>query len=199
MIIVARKNSDPAVIHAITEGQVEQYPEADWVHNPASYMDLIESGLTPEDLAVDDDDVFERAIDPAVALAEAKAAKVTEIDAYTTGLIESGFSYGGKQFSLSRQAQSNLAGMRTAINGAKVQDIEQPGYFAGWQGAVFPLTFNTLDDADITELADAAAFNGFYDTALGTVKAYLDGGTGLKSAVRAATTVEQVDEIVVPS
>lgn len=181
MIIAAKKNTDPAVIHAIAEEQVKQYPEESWVHSPESYKTLLGEGLTTLDMAVDDKDVFQRTPDPAEKLAAAKKAKADAIDGKTDALIEAGFSYEGQVFSLSRQAQQNLAGLLTAI---------AAGFPVTW-----PKTWNTLDDSGTHTVQDAAEFQLFYGTAMATVEAHLNSGTALKDQVRAAKTVEEVSAI----
>lgn len=182
MLVVAQKNTNPAVIHAIVEDQAEHYPQDEWLHDPESAKTLIAQGVTPYNMAVTDTEVIQRTIDPAVALAEAKTQKSNQIDDRTTELIDAGFQYNGKTFSLSRQAQQNLAGLLSAI---------AVGVPINW-----PKTWNTLDDTDIEEVSDQAEFMQFYGAAMGTVEAYLNGGTALKNQVRSATTIEEVNAVV---
>lgn len=182
MIIAAKKNTDPAVIYAITEEQVEQYPEKDWVHSPKSYQAFIDGGKTTFDLAVNDKDVFERTPDPVEALELAKQEKALAIDSKTEAMIESGFTYQDQVFSLSRQAQQNLAGLLTAL--------------AANFPVTWPKTWNTLDDKGTLEVKDVSEFQAFYGAAMGTVEAYLNSGTALKDQVRAAKTVKEVKAVV---
>ena len=191
MIIVAKKNSSPAVVHAITEDQVAQYPVEEWIHGPASFQDLLGQGITVEGMESDDNDVSERVIDPAETLAALKHERYMEIDGKTTALIASGFSFAGKVFSLSEQAQKNMLGVLTAVVNAKAS-----GTLPQFEAMFFPLTFNTLDDLSVHEVATAADFENFYNTAMGTVRAHLDGGTGLKNAVRAAADAAAVNAVV---
>ena len=96
-----------------------------------------------------------------------------------------------QQFCLSRQAQANLLGVQSNINKAN-----RKGVLAEFEAAVFPLTFNTSNDLEKVEIATVVEFDTFYDTAFGTVKAYLDSGTGLKESVRAATTLAELNAVV---
>lgn len=191
MIIVAKKKSSPAVVQAIAEDQVAQYPVEEWIHGPASFKNLTEAGVPVSGMASDDNDVFERVVDPAETLAVLKHERCVEIDGRTAALIASGFLLAGKVFSLSEQAQKNMLGVLTAVVNAKVS-----GTLAQFEAMFFPLTFNTLDDLSTHDVPTSADFENFYNAAMGTVRAHLDGGTGLKSAIRAAVDVAAVNSVV---
>ena len=60
----------------------------------------------------------------------------------------------------------------------------------------YPLDWNTIDDLDVYAIPDAATLDGFYLTGVGTIRAHLDSGTALKTSVRAATTIAEVDAVV---
>lgn len=188
MIRVAKKNSDPAEIYAINEEESSSYPEEDWIYNPASLDSLLGSGLSQYDLAVDDTDVYERT----VTLEEVKKKKINAIDAKTDELISQGFLFGTNGvFSLSRQAQANMLGVRTSI-----ADHRSAGTLDQFEAIFFPIVFNTLNDDDSVTLNTVEDFQSFYDSAMLTVRTHLDGGTALKQAVRNAITVEDVEAIV---
>lgn len=110
----------------------------------------------------------------------AKQAKFDAIDARTVELINQGFAYGPKRFSLSAQAQTTYTGLY-AIRDEPI--------------LTFPVTINTLDDSGYQQLADGAAIRVFYLTAVGTYRAHLDSGTALKDQVRAAATLAAVEAI----
>lgn len=137
------------------------------------------------------DGLIEAAPNSMGLLLKAKEKKYVVIDNRTSELIGEGFTYDGKIFSLSRQAQSNMLGVRAAI-----ADYRAAGTLAAFEAAFFPLKFNTLDDDDSTGLATVNDFLAFYDTAMGTVRAYLDGGTALKAAIRSAVDIAGVDAVV---
>jgi hypothetical protein len=106
-----------------------------------------------------------------------KVAKGAEIDVTTRVKIGEGFTYDGHQFSLSDQAQMNIVGVKAAIDMGQI---------------TFPHKVST-SDADIEHaLADEAAYNTFYLTALGTVKTHTDSGRALKMLVAACETVAEV-------
>jgi hypothetical protein len=117
------------------------------------------------------------------ALVLLKEKRMVEIDARTVELIFQGFAHAGKVFSLSLPAQSYWTNMYLA------KDILTA------QGA-FPLKVNTLNDLDAHNIADAVEVTTFYATAVGTVKARLGSGTVLKDAIRAATTIAEVNAVV---
>jgi hypothetical protein len=116
-------------------------------------------------------------------LSESKQMKFDEIDARTGQLIDVGFSYVGKRFSLSASAQSSLIGIDHARSDPAL---------------TYPINWNTIDDLDFHALADANDAHGFFLTAFGTYRAVLDAGTGLKDQVRAATTRAEVEAVVDP-
>jgi hypothetical protein len=119
-------------------------------------------------------DVFE-------SLEAMKQAKIRQIDDHTDALIAAGFTFAGKQFSLSLFSQNKIIGTHQIKDDAAL---------------VYPIRWNTLDDEDAIEVVDATMLDGFYKTALGTLRARLDSGTTLKDQVRAATTIADVVGVV---
>lgn len=115
------------------------------------------------------------------ALSPVKATKIIDIDTRTAELIDLGFTYASKQFSLSIPAQSKMMGTH--------QVKDNPAL-------VYPINWNTIDDLDSYSIVNSADLDGFYLTALGTVRAHLDSGTVVKDSVRAATTIAEVDAVV---
>lgn len=107
-----------------------------------------------------------------------KAFLFDSIDKRTGEIISGGFSYGGKVFSLSSQAQTNIT------NTFLAKDILS-----------YPVEWNTKDDAETINISNASELTVFYQTALGTVKAIIDSGTALKNQVRISTTVEELQLI----
>lgn len=116
-------------------------------------------------------------------LKETQVAKEAAINLKTDAMIAAGFMYNSKNFSLSIESQSKMT--------AAYQIRNEPAM-------VWPIRWNTRDDQDAHELVDAAELAVFYMTAVGTIRAILDSGTALKDAVRAATTVAEVDAVVDP-
>lgn len=108
-----------------------------------------------------------------------KKEKNLDIDLRSALLIEDGFTYQGKAFSLSTNAQINISALNQTRN-----DL------------TYPVTYNTIDDIDTYDVVDAADMNAMYMAALATKKAVLDGGTSLKTQVRQATTKEEVDAVI---
>lgn len=115
-----------------------------------------------------------------VDLPTLKEEKFAAIDKRTGELIEAGFLFGGKRHSLSQKAQTTYTGLY-AVRAEPLLS--------------YPVKVNTLDDSGSTLLGSAADVQAFYLTAVGTYRAYLDAGTALKDAVRAATTVAEVAAI----
>lgn len=112
-----------------------------------------------------------------VELPAARDAKFAAIDGRTSELIAQGFSYGGKVFSLSANAQQTYTGLYAVRNEVLVS---------------YPVKVNTLDNLDNLLLTDAGAVTGFYLTAVGTYRARLDSGTALKDLVRVAVDLAAV-------
>lgn len=115
------------------------------------------------------------------SLTYAKRSKIKEIDARTDALIAKGFTYQGKQFSLSLTAQSKMMGLNQVRSEPEVQ---------------YPIRWNTKEDDSVVVLANADAVRGFYLTAVGTYRYHVDSGTDLKDLVRSASTIEDLNSIV---
>lgn len=143
--------------------------------------------LDPDALAVEVADGTAKATVDAVVgahgdtLDEYKEKRAKTIDVRTVELIDLGFSYAGKVFSLSVPAQVKLSG----LNQARLE-----------MSLTYPIRWNTIDDLDAYDLQNAVDVNAFYMTALGTVRAHLDSGTALKDAIRAAVDKAGVDAVV---
>jgi hypothetical protein len=113
-------------------------------------------------------------------LAYMKTKRAAEVDALTDELIKAGMSFGGKVFSLSPAAQLKMVAAYVTRN--------DPAF-------TFPVVWNTIDDLDTFSIDDAQDMSNFYLTGIGTVRAHLDSGTTIKDAIRAATTVAELDAV----
>jgi len=122
-------------------------------------------------------------IDDSRHLPTLRALKMAQVDTRTRALIQQGFVYGGKTFSLSENAQRNIMGMD--------QVRDDPAF-------TYPVRYNTIDDQDVIELSDAASVHSFFLAALGTYRAHLDGGVTLKDSIRTAPTIDAVKAITDP-
>ena len=80
---------------------------------------------------------------------------------------------------MSENAQNNLLGAYTAK--------ELVPYPFGW---------NTKDDSETYQIADATEMTTFFMTALGFKKAQQDSGTDLKTQVRNAIDIASVDAVI---
>lgn len=114
-------------------------------------------------------------------LDELKSYRCKEIDIKTGELISNGFTYQSKQFSLSQSAQANLLGLEISKDDPAI---------------TYPITYNTIDDIDTYDVVDSADIHSMYLTALGTKKGVIDSGTALKSQIRAATTIDEVNSVI---
>ena len=112
-------------------------------------------------------------------LEEYKDAKNKSIDAKTYSVIGQGFTYAGKQFSLSEYAQINLITIELDKN-----------------ILLYPIIWNTIDDKDTYDIQDATDVTNFHLTALNVIKSTRDSGTNLKKLVNASTTKAEVDLII---
>lgn len=115
------------------------------------------------------------------SLSVAKVNKIAAIDGRTEALIDLGFIHSAQNFSLSLASQSKM----TAAH-----QIKDHVAF------VYPVKWNTRQDDGAHEIVDSTEMDTFYLSAIGTIRAHLDSGTALKDAVRAATTVAEVDAVV---
>lgn len=116
-----------------------------------------------------------------IELPSIKDDMFSAIDVRTAKLIEEGFEFQEKRFSLSLNAQSTYSGLYM---------IRQEKELA------YPVNVNTIDDLDSFQLADAAGIRAFYLTAVSTYRSHLDSGTELKNAVRKASTAAEVSAVV---
>lgn len=116
-------------------------------------------------------------------LPQFKEDKLKAIDARTVELINLGFIYAGKQFSLSERAQNTWTGLYTIRNEPVL---------------TYPVKINLLDDSGTHQLANATEVQAFYLTAVGTYRARLDSGTALKDQVRVAATTADIEAIQDP-
>jgi hypothetical protein len=180
------------VVHRTTKEHLRSvntglYPTANWIINPdltglydpatRSYTvpirhwkitgDVV-STMTAGEIDVD-----------ATLLTRAKRQKRRAIDARTNALIAQGVVFATKTMSLSAPAQRMLM---------KYDQIRST--------LTYPIEFNTKDDLDTLSIADAATMRSFLVAAVGAIRGHRDGGTALKSTVRAATTVTAVDAVV---
>lgn len=114
-------------------------------------------------------------------LTEQKANKTIAIDARTDVLIAAGFTYSGKQFSLTLTAQAKITGA--------LQVKSDPGM-------VYPISLNTIDDLDVYSVPDAADLSSLYLAGFLGMRKHVDSGTALKDAVRAASTQAELDAVV---
>lgn len=163
----------------IASANTPDYLTVDWIHNPV--MSAVVG--VPQRCWVVEGDIVRAMTDvenDASNLVSEKAEKIVEIDTHTDVLIALGFTYASKQFSLSLPAQSKMMGTH------QIKDD---------LALVYPINWNTIDDLDVYAITGAADLDAFYLTGLGTIRAHLDGGTTLKSAVRAATTVATVQAV----
>jgi len=143
--------------------------------------------VTTGNIVIEGDSLLnETALDALVAaheeesLAEYKALKNTAIDERTRELIEGGFSYNSKTFSLSQEAQAKLTG---------INQIRTEG------DTSYPIKWNTIDDQDVESLSNAGEVLQFYKAAVSAYRGHVDSGTSLKDSVRAATTKAEVDAV----
>lgn len=116
-----------------------------------------------------------------LTLDEYKQLKCNSIDQRTAELIELGYTYQGKQFSLSQNAQINILALDEVRNDPAI---------------TYPIEYNTIDDLDNYFVVDATDVHNMYLTALATKKGLVDSGTLIKDSIRACTTEAEVDSII---
>lgn len=114
------------------------------------------------------------------SVSAARMHKNAEIDKRTVELINEGFTFNTKTFSLSTEAQIKWQGMKTGSDNGLL---------------TYPVKITTIDDLE-DSLADATAVNDFFAAGLSAVKGHLDSGRALKVDVANATTVAEVNAVV---
>lgn len=115
-----------------------------------------------------------------VSLDNYKTLKMNEFDERTGELIlNGGFTYNSKTFSLKHTAQINLLGV----------DIKK-------NSGILPVMFNTADNLDTETLNNATDVDNFFGSALLAKKGHLDDGNALKDSVRAAIDEAGVDAVI---
>jgi hypothetical protein len=114
-----------------------------------------------------------------------KQKKVYSIDLKTSSLLLFGdFEYpvsSGLRFSMTSLSQFNTLVMYTRRND---------------NDFVYPVIRSTKDNSSSISLPDVNAVEAFYSSSETAVRSILDSGNVLKAQVNAATTVEQVNDIV---
>lgn len=113
----------------------------------------------------------------ALSLPSIKEEKFAAIDKRTSQMIGEGFTFAGKVFSLSLNAQSTHGGLYMIR--------EEPGL-------VFPVIVNTIDNLDTYGLSSASEIRDFYLSGVACYHKHLDSGTTLKNVVRSASTILEV-------
>ena len=119
--------------------------------------------------------------DSAHWLPDVKQAKFKAIDAKTDAMVARGFTHQGVVYELYLEAQIRLLSMLVLKDNLP-----------------YPILYNSKDDSTVLDLNGPNDVIGLAFAAIGSIKWILDSGTAQKSAVRAATTVEEVNAIVDP-
>lgn len=110
-----------------------------------------------------------------------KSYRYKEIDNRTGEIVDTGFDYSAKKFSLSKNAQINISGLH--------QSKDDPAL-------TYPIVYNTVDDSESYDVTDSADLHAMYLTALATKKGLIDSGTTLKELVRVAIDIPAVNAII---
>lgn len=156
--------------HVIANGKPTKCPT-----NAAHTIDLESISVVERDVTLLDGTPTE------LTLNEYKQLKSNAIDARTSELIEQGFSYASKTFSLSGNAQTNILAIFTTRSHAAL---------------TYPIAYSTIDDLDSYNIVDATDAENMYLTALATKRGHLDSGNALKDSIRAAVDEAGVDAVV---
>jgi len=152
------------------------YPEVDWVLDPdlsnvagvpTKFWKL--SGNVVTEMSLDEKDV--------VYLASNKAARYNAVDFRTTQLIEAGFTYASKSFSLSGPAQLNWLTLQAIAN-----------------KFTWPVKISTLDNGEYS--LEQVNLDAFAQIAKDKTQGHLDSGRALKLQINAATTQAALDAVV---
>ena len=150
-------------------------------HNGDGFVYIYEPKFKTGDVSSVDGGYWNREKIKALSLSEYKDERYKEIDGRTFELISAGFTYKSLVFSLSQNAQINILGMDATRDDPAMS---------------YPIEYSTIDDLAHYSVLDATDLHTMYLTALGTKKAWVDSGTVLKDAVRAAIDENAVSLII---
>ena len=154
---------------------------------------------TPEEAALDAHVAAQRIQADWNVLADLKRIKSAEIDVRTAELILDGFTYTSKVFPLTQQDQNYQNGLRVRIVKARLADEIDTGestYESDLEAALFPITFDSIDNSDKVVITTIISFEVFHDVAVDKVQTHENSGTALKDSVRAAANKAAVDAVV---
>lgn len=112
-----------------------------------------------------------------VSLEDYKQVKSATVDRRTFELIDEGFTYGGKIFSLSDRAQLRMLG------------------FLESAATIYPVDWNTIDNSSKISILDVAEMLLLATAAFGTIESQTKAGSVLKDTVRAAVDKDAVDAV----
>jgi hypothetical protein len=143
-------------------------------------IEVMHDALSGEQTTALYDVIVAHSWDDPAALPNAKTTRILEIDARTSALIDQGFVFSSKVFSLTLAAQAKMTGIHAVREHVAL---------------TYPIKWNTKDDLDTHELTDAATVESFYLTALGTIRTHLDSGTALHDLVNAASDQPSLDAV----
>jgi hypothetical protein len=110
-----------------------------------------------------------------------KEERYYQVDDRTDELIELGYSYAGKQFSLSASAKTNILAIHS--------NRSDPAL-------IYPIEYNTINDLDNFFIPNLTVLHEMFLAAFGTTKAHLDSGSALKDLIRVATTEQEINLII---
>lgn len=178
------------VLHRVTKAieksvHTPHYSSSAWIINPdlsavqgvdKKYWKIVGDVISEMDQSEKD------AVD-AAELDDLKHQRYKQIDIRTGELINQGFEFppsSGNIFSLSSESQHNIHGVYTSRNLPELS---------------YPINWLTKDDDASVSLTDAATVEGFFLTALGTVRAHKDSGSAIKEQIRAAVDTAAVNAI----
>ena len=150
-------------------------------HNGNSCLYVYEPKFKSGDISSIEGGYWIKETIPSLSLEEYKELRYKEIDAKTEDKIKLGFSYAGKVFSMSANAQTNILALDNTRDDPAMS---------------YPIIYNTIDDLDSYAVINSTDLHNMYLTALGTKKAWVDSGTNLKDAVRAAIDENAVSLII---
>lgn len=122
----------------------------------------------------------EKAVADAAPLGNAKLVRTMQVDEKTPKLIEAGFTYASKAFSLSENAQRNWS---------RLMVRSQLGTL------IYPVRISTTDSNIEHSLADAAEVQAFFETLDDAIQAHLQSGRDLKVRIQTAATQGALDGV----
>lgn len=170
-----------ATLELFIVNKLDNYDTGTWIINPdlssvdgvdKKYWKLVDDQVSEMSQAEKDE------VDSA-HLEECRQLRMNQVDERSAEIIGAGFIFDGHMFSLSQNAQLNWNSLKTLINSGDI-------------GPEDPITVSTMNPENDTYTIQPSGRFMFFGLAFTTVKAILDSGRAIRTAMKQAETLEDL-------